>query len=152
MGRWAQALRGTDSRETYLGTDVSLDQDLLVSLRRLADRRSGAELVREKLGGLLQVDAEVMQAVDGRDKLLLVALYPLDDDLRGLRARVSISSVAERANNSGRTAILAASFSAFCSSFFSFFAKSFSSASRCSTVKLASLSSRAPAEKEAGQR
>ena len=71
-------------RLTHIVSDISLNQNLVLPLRRLADGRSRSKLVGKELGGLLHVDVEVVQAVYGRDVLLLAAFHPLHDDLGGL--------------------------------------------------------------------
>ena len=94
-----------------------------------------------------------METVNRSDVLLLVTLHSLDSDLTRLLTSLPLSAREEgrkREEVQGRTAILAFSFSALISSFFSFFAKSFSNAAFCSTVKLASLSSNA-AKNERGE-
>lgn len=73
---------------------VALHNHLIEALRILSDARARRELLREELCGLLEVDAECVQPVDGSDVLALVALDTLDGDLRFLwREMIGIGDV-----------------------------------------------------------
>lgn len=65
----------------HLFPNIPLDDNLILSLRVLADARPGSEPLSEKLGGLLEVDPKGFQVVDTCERFTLRSGFSFDRDL-----------------------------------------------------------------------
>lgn len=61
--------------------NITLNDNLIETLRVLAHTRTSGELLRKEFSGLFQVNSECVKTVDGGDVLSLVSGFTLDGDL-----------------------------------------------------------------------